>query len=217
MDTDLEVKRRVEEELNWEPRVNAAGIGVAVEDGVVTLTGSVDNWAEKWAAEHAAKRVAGVAAVVEHMEVRLPLRAQRTDEDIARAAANALKWNTWVPTDAVNVKVEDGWITLEGRVAAQHQRRAAEEAVRSLTGVRGVTNFVDISPSLQAGDVKEAIRLAFERSATLDAERIEVGVEGETVTLRGTVRSLAERDDAEDAAWSSRAISEVDNLLVVSR
>jgi osmotically-inducible protein OsmY len=217
MDTDIDVKRRVEQELSLEPRVDAARIGIAVVDGVVTLTASVDSWAEKWAAEHATKRVAGVAAVVEHIEVRLPVHSRRTDEDIARAAANALKWNSWVPTDAVRVKLEEGWITLEGRVAAPYQRKAAEEAVRCLTGVRGVSNFVDISPSLQAGDVQEASRLAFERSATLDASKIEVGLDGATVTLRGTVRSMAEREDAEEAAWSGHGISDVDNLLVISR
>lgn len=158
--------------LRWEPRVDAAKIGIAVEDGVVTLTGSVDSWAEKWAAEHAAKHVAGVAAVVEHIEVRLPVHAQRTDGDIARAATNGLTWNAWVPADSVKVKVEDGWVTLEGRVAAQHQKRAAEEAIRTLTGVRGVTNLIDISPGARAGDVRESIRLAFERSASLDLGKI---------------------------------------------
>lgn len=217
MYTDIEIKRRVDEELRWEPRVDAANIGIAVEDGVVTLTGSVDSWAEKWAAEHAAKRVTGVAAIVEHIEVRLPVHAQRTDADIARAAANALTWNTWVPADCVKVKVEEGWVNLEGGVAAQHQKRAAEEAVRTLTGVRGVTNLIDISPAVRAGDVKESIRLAFERSASLDLGKIEVDVEGDTVSLHGTVRSLAEREDAEDAAWSAPGIADVNNLLVVSR
>jgi osmotically-inducible protein OsmY len=217
MYTDLEIKRRVEEELRWEPRIDAANIGIAVEDGVVTLSGSVDSWAEKWAAEHAAKRVAGVAAVVEHIEVRLPVHAQRTDADIARAVANALTWNTWVPADTVKVKIEEGWVTLEGAVGAQYQKRAAEEAVRNLTGVRGVTNLIDISPGVRAGDVKEAIRLAFERSASLDLGKVEVDVEGDTVSLHGTVRSWAERDDAEDAAWSAPGIVDVNNLLVVSR
>jgi osmotically-inducible protein OsmY len=217
MYTDIEIKRRVDEELRWEPRVDAANIGVAVDDGIVTLSGSVDSWAEKWAAEHATKRVAGVAAVVEHIEVRLPVHAQRTDGDIARAAANALMWNTWVPADCVKVKVEEGWVTLEGGVAAPHQKRAAEEAVRPLTGVRGVTNLIDISPAARAGDVKESIRLAFERSASLDVDKIEVDVEGDTVSLHGTVRSLAEREDAEDAAWAAPGIADVDNLLVVAR
>lgn len=217
MKSDIELKRRVEEELRWEPRVNAAEIGVAVKDGVVTLTGYVDSWAEKWGAEHAVKRVAGVVAVAEEIEVRLPLDRQRTDADIARAAANALAWNTWLPPDAVRVKVERGWITLEGAVRSPHQKMAADDAVRRLTGVRGVTNLIALERVVTAGNVKEAIRLAFERSASLDASKVRAEVEDDTVTLRGTVRSWSEREDAEGAAWAAPGIADVENLIVVSR
>lgn len=217
MKSDMELKQRIEDELRWEPRVDAAGIGVVVEDGVVTLTGYVDSWAEKWGAEQAVKRVAGVAAVAEAIEVRLPVHSQRTDADIARAAANAMAWNTFVPPGSVKVKVENGWITLEGTVAAQHEKSAATEAVRRLTGVKGVTNLVALKRGVAAASVKDGIRLAFERTATLDADRVTVDLDQDKVTLRGTVRSWAERQDAEGAAWSAPGIAEVDNRLLVVR
>lgn len=217
MKSDIELKKKVEDELRWEPRVNAAAIGVAVEDGVVTLTGYVDSWAEKWGAEHAVKRVAGVAAVAEEIEVRLPVQSQRTDADVARAAAGALAWNTFVPPGSVKVRVENGWITLEGVVASQHEKSAATEAVRHLTGVRGVTNLVTLRRGLTAANVNDGIRRAFERNASLDANRVTVDVDEDKVTLRGTVRSWAEREDAEGAAWSAPGIHDVDNRLFVSR
>ncbi len=217
MKSDMELKQRIEDELRWEPRVDAAGIGVVVEDGVVTLTGYVDSWAEKWGAEQAVKRVAGVAAVAEAIEVRLPVHSQRTDADIARAAANAMAWNTFVPPGSVKVKVENGWITLEGMVASQHEKSAATEAVRRLTGVKGVTNLVALKRGVAAAGVKDGIRLAFERTATLDADRVTVDLDQDKVTLRGTVRSWAEREDAEGAAWSAPGIVEVDNRILVAR
>jgi osmotically-inducible protein OsmY len=217
MKSDIELKKKVEDELRWEPRVNAAAIGVAVKDGVVTLTGYVDSWAEKWGAEHAVKRVAGVAAVAEEIEVRLPVQSQRTDADIARAAAGALAWNTFVPPGSMQVRVENGWITLEGVVASQHEKGAATEAVRHLIGVRGVTNLVALKRGLTAANVKDGIRRAFERDASLDANRVTVDVDKDRVTLYGTVRSWAEREDAEGAAWSAPGIHDVDNRLVVSR
>lgn len=218
MRSDIELKRMVEEELRWEPRVNAAGIGVAVEDGVVTLTGYVDSWAEKWGAERAVKRVPGVAAVAEAVEVRLPVHSRRTDAEIARAAANALAWNAFVPLDAVKVRVENAWVTLEGVVTAPHEKSAAGEAVRRLIGVRGVTNLVSLRTEVAAANVKDGIRSAFERSAALDASRVAVDVApDDTVVLRGTVRSWGEREDAESAAWSAPGIAGVDNRIVVAR
>jgi osmotically-inducible protein OsmY len=217
MKSDIELKKKVEDELRWEPRVNAAAIGVAVKDGVVTLTGYVDSWAEKWGAEHAVKRVSGVAAVAEEIEVRLPVQSQRTDADIARAAAGALAWNTFVPPGSVKVTVENGWITMEGAVASQHEKSAATEAVRHLTGVRGVVNLVTLRHGLTAANIKDGIRRAFERNAGLDANRVTVDVDEDKVMLRGTVRSWAEREDAESAAWSAPGIHDVDNRLFVSR
>ena len=217
MKSDIELKREVEDELRWEPRVDAAAIGVAVEDGVVTLSGSVDSWAEKWAAEHAVKRVAGVAAVAEEIEVRLPVHSRRTDADVARAAANALAWNTFVPPDSVKVTVENGWVTLEGVVASAHERSAATEAVRRLIGVRGVSNLVALKRGVTAANVKEDIRRAFERTASLDANGVTVDVDDGRATLHGTVRSWAEREAAEGAAWSAPGIANVDNRIFVSR
>jgi len=217
MKSDIELKREVEDELRWEPRVDAAAIGVAVEDGVVTLSGSVDSWAEKWAAEHAVKRVAGVAAVAEEIEVRLPVHSRRTDADVARAAANALAWNTFVPPDSVKVTVENGWVTLEGVVASAHERSAATEAVRRLIGVRGVSNLVALKRGVTAANVKEGIRRAFERNASLDANGVTVDVDDGRATLHGTVRSWAEREAAEGAAWSAPGIANVDNRIFVSR
>lgn len=216
MKNDRELKRDVEEELGWEPRVNAAQIGVAVVDGVVTLTGSVDSWAEKIAAERAVKRVHGVMAVAEEIEVRVPGLSQRTDGDIARSATNAVSWSTWVPQDAVTVKVEHGWLTLEGEVQARYQRDAAEEAVRGLLGVNGVSNQVVIKPKVKPGNVKDAIHRAFTRSATIDAGRIGIDVHGGQVTLHGTVRSWVERQDAESATWAAPGVVAVQNLLHVA-
>lgn len=216
MKTDGQLKRDVEDELGWEPRVNAAEIGVAVVDGVVTLTGRVDSWAEKTAAERAVKRVEGVAAVAEEVQVRVPGISQRSDADIARSAANSLTWNTWVPKDSVTVKVEHGWLTLEGEVEARYQKDAAEEAVRGLLGVNGVSNQIAIKPKVKPGNVKDAIHRAFARSATIDAGKIGIDVHGGLVTLHGTVRSWVERQDAESATWAAPGVVEVRNLLRVA-
>jgi osmotically-inducible protein OsmY len=217
MKSDVELKQHVEDELRFEPRLHAAAIGVAIEDGVVTLSGSVDSWAEKWAAEQAVKRVAGVAAVAEEIDVRIPVLNRRSDADVARAAANALAWNTFVPAGSVKVTVEDGWVTLEGVVASAHEKSAAADAVRRLTGVRGVTNLVALKRGVTAATVNEDIRRAFERIASLDARGVTVDVDDGRATLRGTVRSWAEREAAEGTAWSAPGITDVDNRLVVSR
>jgi osmotically-inducible protein OsmY len=216
MKTDTQLKRDVEEELGWEPRVNAAEIGVAVVDGVVTLTGHVDSWAEKSAAERAVKRVEGVVAVAEEIQVRVPGISQRTDADIARSAASSVSWNTWVPKDTVTVKVEHGWLTLEGEVQARYQKDAAEEAVRGLLGVNGVSNQIVIKPKVKPGNVKDAIQRAFARSATIDAGKVGIDVHGGRVTLHGTVRSWVERQDAETATWAAPGVVEVQNLLRVA-
>ena len=216
MKTDKELKRDVEEELGWEPRVDAARIGVAVVDGVVTLTGHVDSWAEKNAAECAVKRVDGVVAVAEEIQVRVPGLSRRSDADIARSAANCVSWNTWVPKDAVTVKVEHGWLTLEGEVDARYQKDAAEEAVRGLLGVNGVSNLIAIKPKVKAENVKGAIQRAFARSATIDAGKVGIDVHEGRVTLHGTVRSWVERQDAEAATWAAPGVVEVHNLLRVA-
>lgn len=213
LDTDLQ--QDVVEELRWEPSLEDDDVAVAVKDGIVTLAGYTKSYLDKWKAERVASRVKGVKAIVNNIEVRLPSASERSDPDIARAAVDALKWNVSVPKDRVKVKVEKGWVTLEGDVDWYYQREAAERAVRYLTGVKGVTNLLTLKARPTPADVNTRIREALERGAEFDADRITVDVEGDTAILRGTVRSYAEFRDAERAARNAPGITTVKNKLIV--
>jgi osmotically-inducible protein OsmY len=208
-------------ELKWEPGIQAAEIGVAVKDGVVTLSGNVDSYSKMWAVERAARRVSGVKAVAEGIKVSLPSAYKRTDGDIAKSATNALNWNLMVPSDRVNVRVRDGWITLSGEVDWYYQKTAAEDAVRHMVGVVGVNNGITIKPkvpTVNALEVRNGIADALKRNARLlrDAEKIQVEISGSKVILRGSVGSWADRDEAEYAAFCAPGVSEVENRLTIS-
>jgi osmotically-inducible protein OsmY len=213
--TDAQLQRDVIEELRWDPSVGTAELGVAVKSGVVTLSGQVNSFAKKYAAVRAVERVAGVRAIAEDVSVVLPMSLKRTDTDVAHAVVSTLKWDVQVPDEKVKARVDDGWVWLEGEVEWQYQSAAAERAVRNLTGVRGVTNLLQVKKRASVPDVKERIESALKRHAELDAHRIQVDAIDGRVILRGNVRSWAERQDAEFAAWSAPGVSKVEDQLLV--
>lgn len=213
MKSDNELRHDVERELEWEPSVDERRIGVSVIEGIVTLTGEVGSYAEKWRAERAVERVEDVRGVANELTVK-PI-TERTDTDIARAAADALKWNVLVPSDKVKVEVSNGWLTLRGELNWDYQRRAAEKAVRDLPGVRGISNLIVVSPRVEPTDIKRKLEETFQREALVDAQHITVQVEGGEVTLRGSVRSWVERHEAEKAAWAAPGVRSVRNLITV--
>jgi osmotically-inducible protein OsmY len=214
--TDEQIQREVLAELAWEPRIRPNEIGVVVKDGVVALTGWVDSYTKRVAAEEAAHRVRGVKAVANDIEVRLPGTAERTDADIAAAAIQALRSDVFVPADKVDVTVSKGFVTLRGTVDWQFQKEDAEKAVRRLPGVKGVLNGITVKPPMTPSDLKKKIEEALVRSAHTDAARITVEVHGSKVILRGILRSWAQRQEAERTAWSAPGITEVDNRITVA-
>jgi osmotically-inducible protein OsmY len=218
MKTDAQIQTDVMQELKWDPSVTHEHIGVAVSDGIVTLSGTVPSYIEKFAAEKATQRLGGVKAVVEKIEVKVPGSYHRDDQDIAKAVIDQFRWHTQVPDDLVKVSVENGWVELTGEVEWDYQRSAAENAVRGLTGVKGITNKIAIRLKvIQPADIKDNIEQALKRAAEREAGRIAVQVRGTRVILSGKVRSFAELRDVRVAAWSAPGVTVVeDNNLSIA-
>ena len=215
MKSDAQLRTDVLAELDWDPAVRAATVGVTAKDGVVTLSGHLGSHAEKLAAERAAQRVQGVKAIAVEITVKLPSGDERTDADIARAVERALEWSVLVPNGKIKPMVEGGWVTLTGEVEWEYQRRGAENAVRSLMGVTGVSNMVEISPRVRASDVEKKLKEALARQAQRESQHIQISVNGSKVALHGRVHSFAEYHAVRNAAWSVPGVTSVQNDLVV--
>jgi osmotically-inducible protein OsmY len=216
MKTDSQLQATVMEELQWDPKLNAAEIGVAVKNGIVILSGHVDNYTKKLAAEEAVKRVKDVKGIVEEITVQLSHDGTRSDEELAQAAVSALRWNNAVPDQSIKAEVEKGWLTLEGNLDWQFQKDAALNAVKDIIGLKGVSNLINIKPKVNAPVVRDTIKKALERSADIESDRIIIETSGSKVTLRGKARSWGERNEVERAAWCAPGVMEVEDDLVIA-
>lgn len=215
MRSDSDIKQDVEDEIRWTPNIDPTDIAVAVKNGVVTLTGFVRSYGQKYEAEKAAKRVAGVVGLANDLEVRLPGVDERPDPDIARDAVAAIK-SQLPASEQIKVTVNNGWVTLEGEVEWHYQQQSAEKSVRRLKGVKGVSNLIQLKPSVSPAEVNRKIEEAFRRSAEIDAHRVTVEASNGTITLKGAVRSWAERREAERAAWAAPGVTKVLNQLEIN-
>jgi osmotically-inducible protein OsmY len=212
---DLTLREDILDELEFDPSIDAAHIGVAVDNGIVTLSGHVSSYWEKTTAENVVRHVKGVKGIAEEIEVRLTGHKGTADDEIAKRAVNAITWNVSIPRDKVQVKVQDGWLTLSGKVEWQYQKNAAAEAVRGLAGVVGVTNQIEITPRASGADIKKRIEDALKRAAATEAQAIRVNVAEGRVTLEGKVKDWSDRQAAERAAWSSPGVTTVDDRISI--
>ncbi|MBL0741035.1 BON domain-containing protein [Chryseolinea lacunae] len=216
MKTNTELQNDVMAEFQWDSNLRsvASQIGVAAKDGVITLSGLVDTYSKKIAAERAAQRVQGVRVVASDIEVKIPSSLKKTDTEIAGAIRDALRWNTLVDEGKMAIKVEDGWVTMSGEVEWAFQRLSAEESIENLMGVKGVTNLIGLKTKrIDTQEIKREIAAAFHRSATVDSSAVKLDAQGSRLTLTGTVRSYAEKKEAERIAWSSPGVLTVDNRI----
>jgi osmotically-inducible protein OsmY len=215
MKSDSQIQKDVLEQLKWEPFLNASEIGVAVKNGVVTLSGNVDSYSKKITAENATKKIAGVKAMAEDIQIGVSPAYSKTDTEIAEAILNALKWHSAVQEEKIKIKVENGNVRLEGEVEWEYQRTSVRSAIEHLGGVRSVINLIAVKPKVKPSDIQQKISSAFHRSATIDAGKITADVTGAKVTLRGKVRSFAEKQDAENAAWNAPGVTIVESGLEI--
>ena len=215
MKSDGQIQKDVMEQLKWEPFLNASEIGVAVKNGVVTLSGNVDSYSKKVAAENATKKIAGVKAIAEDIQIGVSPAFNKTDTEIAEAVLKELKWHSAVQEEKIKIRVENGNVRLDGEVEWEYQRTSVRSAIENLAGVRSVVNLITVKPQVKPSDIQQKVNAAFQRSATIDAGKITAEVTGTKVTLRGKVRSFAEKQDAENAAWNAPGVTIVESGLEI--